>query len=207
MRIRCQQCGLDMDVPPRTEGSRLRCPECQFEFICALPRAIEVEQPAAGSDEIILVEEVDAAGPADAADADTRPAESPGDALAAAARSADEALAEMHGDAPAEVVRESPRKWYVMVGGAAAVALTYRELKQRAATGKITPRTKLWYAPKDVHLSARDVPGLFPEIDAERPKPTPPPAGKPVGDADSLSKALDSLMADADDGEDEPDAP
>ena len=201
MRIRCQQCGLDMDVPPRTEGSRLRCPECQFEFICALPRAVEVDQPpAAGSEEIVLVEEVDA-----------RPADSPTDALADAARSADEALAEMHGDAPAEVARENPRKWYVMVGGAAAVALTYQELKHRAAAGQITPRTKLWYAPKDVHLSARDVPGLFPEIDAQRTKPAkpppPPPMRKPVADADSLSRALDSLIADADDDEKEPDAP
>ena len=77
MRIRCQQCGLDMDVPPRTEGSRLRCPECQFEFICALPRAVEVDQPpAAGGEEIVLAEEADAA-----------------------ARPADEALAEMHADA------------------------------------------------------------------------------------------------------------
>lgn len=212
MRIRCQQCGLDMDVPPRTEGSRLRCPECQFEFICALPRAVEVDQPpAAGSEEIVLAEEVDAAGPVEAADADAPSADSPADALAAAAGSADEALAETHGDAPAEVARESPRKWYVMVGGAAAVALTYQELRQRAAAGQITPRTKLWYAPKDVHLSARDVPGLFPEIDAQRTtpaKPTPPPpAGKTVADADSLSKALDSLSADAGDTEKEPDAP
>ena len=144
--------------------------------------------PAAGSEEIVLAEEADAA-----------------------ARSADGALAEMHGDAPAEVARESPRKWYVMVGGAAAVALTYKELRQRAAAGRITPRTKLWYAPKDVHLSARDVPGLFPEIDAQRAKPAkpppPPPAGKPVADADSLSKALDSLVADAGDDEKGPDAP
>lgn len=180
MRIRCQQCGLDMDVPPRTEGSRLRCPECQFEFICALPRAIEPDQsPAAGSEEIVLVEEVDAAGSADRA--------------------------------PAKVARENPRKWYVMVGGAAAVALTYQELRHRAAAGQITPRTKLWYAPKDVHLSARDVPGLFPEIDAQRTTPAkpapPPPAGKPVADVDSLSKALDSLIADADDDRKEPDAP
>jgi hypothetical protein len=213
MRIRCRQCGLDIDVPPRTEGSRLRCPECQFEFICALPRAVEVDQPpAAGSEEIILVEEVDAAGPFEAADAGAPSADSPADALAAAAaRSADEAPAETHGDAPAEVVCESPRKWYVMVGGAAAVALTFSELRQRAAAGQITPRTKLWYAPKDVHLSARDVPGLFPETDARRTapaKPTPPrPTGKTVADADSLSKALDSLAAEAGEGEKESDAP
>lgn len=200
MRIRCQQCGLDMDVPPRTEGSRLRCPECQFEFICVLPRAIEVDQPPAGGEEIVLVDEVAPARPADAPDPAAPPADSPADALAAAAaRSADEP--------PTKIPRESPRKWYVMVAGAAAVALTYQELRQRAAAGLITPRTKLWYAPKDVHLSARDVPGLFPEIDAQRPappKPTPPP--KPVADADSLSQALDSLAAEAGD-DDEPDCP
>ena len=200
MRIRCEQCGLDMDVPPQTEGRKLRCPECEFEFICALPRAIEVDQSsaAAGGEEILLAEEADA-----------QPADSSEEAIAAAARSAEEALAEMHGEEPAEVARESPRKWYVMVGGAAAVALSYRELKERAAAGRITPRTKLWYAPKDVHLSARDVPGLFPEIDAQRTKPakpTPPPTtGKPVADADALSKALDSMTSEAGGPEDDSD--
>jgi len=198
MRIRCEQCGLDMDVPPQTEGRKLRCPECAFEFICALPRAIEVDQSsaAAGGEEIVLAEEADSAAPVEAAGADAQPAE--------------EALAEMHGEEPAEVARESPRKWYVMVGGAAAVALTYRELKERAAAGRITPRTKLWYAPKDVTLSARDLPGLFPEIDAERaetPKPPPRPAGEPAADADAdaLSKALDSMVAEAGGPEDDSD--
>lgn len=202
MHVRCQQCGVDMEVPPRTEGKQLRCPECGFEFICELPRAILVgRDDAAGTpEEIVLIDEVDPAAGQPPAPADDAVVElSMESALADETPSADEALAEMSPEKKDYILKDNPRQWHVLVGGVAAVALTYAQLKQRAAAGEIKPRTKLWYAPKDLTVSARDIPGLFGDRAAAPAEPSAPEAAEApeVTDAEAkaLAEALDVLSA------------
>lgn len=167
MRIRCEQCGLDMEVPADSVGRKLKCPGCKLVFVCRLPRAIVVDDASlAADDDLVLLDEVidEPIAPLEALAAE--PAEpSPPPAPQA---SADEALAEMSQAAPRQVTRENPRQWHVIVGGVRAVALTYPELVAKAARGDLKPKTKIYYAPEDLTISARDIPGLFAEIDAER---------------------------------------
>ena len=186
MRIRCGQCGLDMEVPPDCEGKKLRCPGCGLAFVCQVPKAIVLDEPppAEADEELILVEEVeqppDPLGALKAAADGSGPAEVPAEPKA----SVDEALAEMHQPAPKPIVRENSRPWHVFVGGVPAVALTYQELVQRAAAGEITPKTKIRYAPEGLTIPARDISGLFAEIDAQRQQEAPKP-----GPARRLSRA------------------
>ena len=57
-----------------------------------------------------------------------------------------------------------------MVGGVAAVALTYQELVARAAKDEIKPRSKIYYAPAGLTVPAQDIPGLFPQQHEKRKK-------------------------------------
>lgn len=169
MHIRCEQCELDMEVPPGAVGKTLRCPACGGTFTCRLPTAQVVEdepQELVLSDEVEPVEEVielaEEVEPESDEDADAM------DLTDAAP--ADAALDVMSRRQPKKIIKENPRQWYVMLGGVAAVALTYEELKAKAAAGKIRPKDKIHYAPRELTLQAREVPGLFPEQDAKRKK-------------------------------------
>ncbi len=215
MHIRCEQCGVDMEVPPRTEGKKLRCPECGLEFICRLPQAIVLDEGGiappdtaevvlADESEFVLAEEVSL--PAGDETGEEAP-DSALDQMAAAAGQAGEIPLGLTTRKSDYIVKPSPRQWHVMIGGAAAVALTYQELKDRAAAGEITPRDKVWYAPKDVTISVSDLPGLFPAHDAKRAeaeKARRPviPAGPPDPEAAALIRALDVLAVE---GEGKPD--
>ncbi len=86
-----------------------------------------------------------------------------------------------------------------IVDGVAAVALTYKELVVRAGERRIKPKDRIYYAPKDATLHARDIPGLFPDIDAKRPKPPKrfTPSGSLSADAGAAADALASLEQEA----------
>lgn len=171
MRIRCHNCGLDVEVPPGSDGMTFRCPHCGDTFVCQLPQAIPVDAPPPGNEVLELLDEADdePVELTDEVDDESALAEA-----AAARLPAHAVLAELGAAAPKRDVRENPRQWFVMIGGVAAVALTYEELAAKAAAGAIKPKDKIHYAPKDVTVSAREVPGLFPAEDARRAE-----AGKP----------------------------
>ncbi len=168
MFVRCTHCGLDLEAPPGGLGRRLRCPGCGGTFICRLPRATFADDLTAEpvDDALVLDDELPdrPPGPVQAPEAPEAPPEEVGEAPAAVA----EALAELDQSRPEPVVKESPRQWHVVIEGVPAVALTYPELVSRAAAGKIKARTKIYYAPKQLTVSARDIPGLFPAEDAKR---------------------------------------
>ena len=184
MRIRCEQCGLDMEVAPDSVGKKLKCPECMLVFVCQVPRAIVVDEQGQDGDLVVLDELIEEpAGPT---------------------ASADEALARMSRAAPKQVLRESPRQWHIIIGGVPAVALTYRELVQRAAEGEVKPKTRIYYAPKNLTMPARDIPGLFADIDAKRrqagkPKPVRPLTQAEKAEAAALAEAL-GAVGEADSG-------
>lgn len=196
MRICCEKCGLDMDVPPDTAGRKLKCPGCRVEFICPRPAAVEADERAPADEPVVLAEELD--GPAEKLADLTKAANEPSPPTSAKAM-AGEALANMGRGQPRKpVVRESPRQWQVIVGGVAAVALSYKQLVEKAARGEIKPKTKIHYAPKALTLSAGEIPGLFPDIDAEREKAArakpPPKVSRAVSaEAGVLADALGSL--------------
>ncbi len=170
MIVRCRHCGRDVEAPPDAAGRRLRCPECGKTFLCRLPRATVVDDqtPPDVPESLLLEEEVAEEAPPQ------EPPTAPADEVAAALdspeapRSSEDALARLGEAVPKTEVRESPRQWYVIIDGVAAVALTYGELVARAGEGKIKPRNKIYYAPKDLTVPARDIPGLFPQEDAKR---------------------------------------
>jgi len=168
MRIRCGNCGLDVEIPPGSDGRTFRCPHCGDTFICRVPEAIPVDAPPApppGNEVLELLDEIDDEPVELTDELDDASAL----AEAAAARlPAHAVLAELGAAAPKREVRENPRQWFVMIGGVAAVALTYEELAAKAAAGAVKPKDKIHYAPKDVTVAARDVPGLFPAEDARR---------------------------------------
>ena len=95
--------------------------------------------------------------------------------------------------------KPNPRQWYVIIDGVAAVALTYKELVVRAGERRIKPKDRIYYAPKDATLHARDIHGLFPDIDAKRPKPPKrfTPSGSLSADAGAAADALASLEQEA----------
>jgi len=203
MHVRCEHCGLDMEAPSGSVGRSLRCPQCHKTFVCRLPQAVVVE-PEPEPEEIVLEDEIVAEEPAEELLELTEAAEefeevSPLDAAAEATANVDEALDQMQDGTPKTVYKESPRQWYVMVGGVAAVALTYAELKHKAAVALVKPKTKIYYAPKDVTLMARDVPGLFPE-DQVKPRRRRKLSAKQADAVDDLAAALGQLG-------DEPDEP
>ena len=145
----------------------LRCPNCEKTFLCEIPKATVVGESPAAPESILLEDELpQPPQPVPPADQAPPPLPERNDSPAA---SPEEALAEM-GDvaAPKPKPRENPRQWCVVVDGVAAVALTYRELVGRAREGKIKPKTKIYFAPKEATILARDIPGLFPEEDARR---------------------------------------
>ena len=208
MHIRCRDCGVDMAVPARAEGKRLRCPECGREFICELPQGIILDEPAGNDEEIVLIDELTGAA---APESEFPLAEEVIDPLEWASPEtplAEEALADMAPAKPDYIVKENPRRWHVMVGGIDAVALTWEQLKQRAAAGDIRPRTELWYAPKDITLQARDLPGLFgpaePAPVAAEAEAEAEDEGEPVTDAavDEEAAALAAALGDLDAGSD-----
>jgi len=106
---------------------------------------------------------------------------------------------------PKRRTKPNPKQWYVIVDGVAAVALTYQELVARASKGLIRPKDKIYYAPKDATLSAGDIPGLYPELDAKRPKPKAPPRarGPLAAEAGAAAEALAGLEQDAEEVEEE----
>jgi hypothetical protein len=211
MRIRCPHCGLDLQVPPDSEGKTLRCPGCRESFDCRLPKAIVVEgeeappsspPPPPQEQELLLEDEVAPPEESPPDPVPSRPPPQPSPGL-----KADEALSELGRAQPRRIVKESSRQWYVLVGGVAAVALTYEQLKAKAAAGEIKPKTKIFYAPKDVTLPARDLPGLFGEEGADRDKPRrrrrlSEDAAAAVADAaEALSRLDDARGPAASDGE------
>ena len=210
MRVRCEHCGLDVEAPPDSVGKKIRCPECAGVFVCRLPEAEvlaedgqEQEQGEPGG-ELVLVDELTEPLPDDQAIelteglevAEEPPVEPE---VPAEAASPEEVLSDLGAAEPKRVVVENPRHWYIVVSGVAAVALTYDELKAKAAAGVVKPKTKVYYAPKDVTLRARDVPGLFGEEDkARRAQPAGPErhvsqAGGAAVEASEAAEALGSL--------------
>jgi hypothetical protein len=206
VRVRCEQCELDMEVPSGSVGKKLKCPGCGRIFVCQLPKAIVLDAPpvAAPSEEPVVLEEEVVVAPPDAA------AEL-AEASSGTKQAADDALAELDRSAPKRRVRPNRRHWHLIVHGVAAVALTYDQLVRRAAAGEIKPKTKIYYSPKDVTIPARDIPGLFPAIDAERRQAARPrPVGRlskdELAEASALAEALGTLNA-QEAGEDEPARP
>lgn len=201
LRIRCEQCELDMEVPSGSVGKKLKCPGCGRIFVCRLPKAIVPDAPAvaAPSDELAVLEDV---------------VETPPDAAAELARASagtkqapDDALAELDRSGPRRRVRPNRRHWHVIVAGVPAVALTYDQLIQMAAAGQVKPKTKIYYSPKDVTIPARDIPGLFPALDAERrraarPRPVRRLSKDELAEASALAEALGTLN-DGEAGEDD----
>ncbi len=72
---------------------------------------------------------------------------------------------------PAEEVTASSHPWYVIISGVPVAAMTFAQLRRKALQGTIRPRDKLYYAPKNAHLRAIDVPGLFPAAVLLTPSP------------------------------------
>ena len=145
----------------------LRCPNCEKTFLCEIPKAVVVGEPPPQPESIILEDEI--APPPEPIQLIEEPPPAAPEGNDPPAASLEEALAEMGHDAqPRPKPKENPRHWCVVVEGVAAVALTYRELVAHAREGKIKPKTKIYYAPKEVTIPARDIPGLFPEEDAKR---------------------------------------
>jgi len=202
MHVRCEHCGLDVEAPSGSVGKKLRCPQCGGVFTCALPKAAVVSEDEPGpAEELLLEDRLEETEPAEAA---MELAEQISDEPAPPAQplSADEALSGMARDRPEPVVQENPRHWYVLVSGVAAVALTYEELRAKAAAGAVTAKTKLFYAPKELALRAGDVPGLFADLDARRAeaaKPKPParrPSPEATATAADAAAALNGLGGD-----------
>jgi hypothetical protein len=158
-----------LEVAPATVGRKLRCPDCGEEFICRLPKAIVVDGQPRSEELVVLADELDASADELAALSEAMEAGPPLEPPAPAKpdtgprpkRAPDR-------EPPARLARDGPRQWHVVVGGVPAVALSYGQLVRRAAWGEIKPKTKIYYAPKDLTLSAGDIPGLFAEIDARR---------------------------------------
>ncbi|HET6427073.1 MAG TPA: hypothetical protein VM389_05155 [Phycisphaerae bacterium] len=202
MRVRCEHCGMDMEALPGSEGRSVRCPGCGGIFACRLPVAEIVEAiPYEQDGEVLLSEEIPE--PDDLELTDELAEEGPAEPV----ETVDDVLARAVRDKPKRIVEENPRQWYVMVGGVAAVALTFEELRQRAAEGQLKPRAKIFYAPKDVTVRARDIPGLFGAEDAKRaekaakaatpakPRRAAAPAGAAEDEAADLADALSKLEA------------
>ncbi len=200
MRIRCRKCGLDMEVRPDSVGRKLKCPACSLVFVCQVPRAIVVDGRPEGQadDDLVVLEEV-IEEPAEAEDALTSLTGATEPPLPSAPpQPPAKALEEMHQSAPKRVVRANPRQWYVLVGGVPAVALSYQELVRKAAEGEVKPKSKIYYAPQDLTVQAREIPGLFADIDAKRAQqsPAPRPARRPTAaeqaEAAAAAEALDA---------------
>jgi len=194
LRIRCEQCELDMEVPSGSVGKKLKCPGCGRIFVCQLPKAIALDAPAvaAPSDELVVLKDAVEAPPDAAAEL--------AQASAGTKQAADDALAELDRSGPKRRVRPNRRHWHVIVAGVPAVALTYDQLVQKAAAGQIKPKTKIYYSPKDVTIPARDIPGLFRAIDAERrraarPRPVRRLSKDELAEASALADALGTLNA------------
>ena len=193
---------MDMDVPPGSEGKPVRCPDCGGVFTSRLPVAEVVEAvPLEPEGEMLLTDEVFDAAPAAFEPIDEMDEEELG-ALDEAAESIADILARAVRDRPKRLVKENPRQWCVMVGGVAAVALTFEELRDRAASGQLKPRTKILYAPKDVTVRARDIPGLFGDADAGRAREADKPKeprqrrkARPAGAAEDTSEQDDAAEA------------
>jgi hypothetical protein len=221
MLIRCPKCQLEMDVPGDCVGRRLQCPGCRHAFACPRPKVIVLDEvaPPEGSQRpegvIVLKEVVEPgderigrgpeAGGAGSGEADgpaSRPGATPLDAMAAAAAKRSErlppeqVLARMGGQAPEKAVREDPRQWHVIVGGVPAVALTFEELVRQAAAGQVKPRSRVYYAPQGLTLSAREIPGLFPDLDAKR-RQEAKAASRPARRLSAAEKAEASTLAEA----------
>ncbi|OPX21669.1 MAG: hypothetical protein B1H04_06245 [Planctomycetales bacterium 4484_123] len=208
MHVRCEHCGLDMEAPSGSVGKKIRCPQCFGIFVCRLPEAEVVREDGRAqgepAEELVLEEELPEPLSDDQAIelteglevADEPPVEPE---VPAEAASPEEVLSDLGAGQPKRVVVENPRHWYVLVGGVAAVALTYDELKARAAAGVVKPKTRIYYAPKDVTLRARDVPGLFAEqgqpgqAGRVSPRPTRPSGGQVAAEASEVADALSSL--------------
>jgi hypothetical protein len=191
MRIRCDYCLIDLQAPSNAIGKTIRCPACGRSFPCRLPTAIvddtAPDQP--GESEVVL-EEVVQEAPPELAFAGAVEPEPVIDFIPAEVPVPDDALAML--DKPKPVMKESSRQWHVIVAGVPAVALTLAELKERVAEGLVKPRHKIYFAPQDVTLPARDVPGLFPELARKRgvklvARPSAPPVAAGGGKDDSAA--------------------
>ncbi len=175
----------------------LRCPSCEKTFLCEIPKATVVGEPPAGNASIILADELPEPPPPEPIQLIEEPPPAAPEPTSPPA-SLEETLAEMGRDAePRPKPKENPRQWCVVVDGVAAVALTYRELVARAHEGKIKPRTKIYYAPKEVTVPARDIPGLFPEADAKRAEQAARerPTFRPSAASAAAAAALDQMAA------------
>ena len=206
MIVRCRYCGLDVEAPPGSLGQLLRCPSCEETFRCEIPVASIVDEPAPPpppapepEDRLVLDDEVDE---------EIRLADDPLLAPPDPPPVTDDPIAALiraEAAEPKPRTRPNPRQWYVIVDGVAAVALTYKELVARAGKGLIRPKDKIYYAPKDATISAGDIPGLYPELDAKRPKPQAPPRarGPLATDAGAAADALAGLEQEAEEVADE----
>jgi hypothetical protein len=63
---------------------------------------------------------------------------------------------------PQEEVTACSHPWYVIIAGVPVAAMTFAQLRRKAMQGTIRPRDRLYYAPKNAHLRAIDLPGIFP---------------------------------------------
>jgi len=156
---------MDMEAPAGSEGRNLRCPGCGGVFAWRLPVAEIVEtDPDDPRGEVLLSDEISDPEPAASGPTEELEEEEEGEEVEAI----EDVLARAAEDKPKRIVEENPRQWYVMVGGVAAVALTFEELQQRAGGGQVKPKTRIFYARKGVTVRARDIPGLFPDEGARR---------------------------------------
>ena len=195
---------MDMDAPRGSEGKAVRCPGCGGVFTCRLPVAEVIEAvPLEPEGEMLLTDEVPETAPAAFKPIDQLDEEELAE-LDEAAESVADILARAVRDKPKRVVKENPRQWCVMVGGVAAVALTFEELRERAASGQLKPKTKILYAPRNVTVRARDIPGLFGGAEAGRTRQADkpeeprrrrkaPPAGADAPAAAAVADALSRL--------------
>jgi hypothetical protein len=200
MKVQCKICGIHLEAPPGCEGRKLRCPECGGVFVASIPRAALADEPAhtPPADEPVLLEDVVQTEPL-APSPPEPPEEEPIELTEEAGTPAD-VLAKMGQGKPQQLVRPSARQWHVLVAGVPAVALTYPELRRKAAAGEIKPRTKVHYVPRDLTMRAGDVPGLFPEAKPRPPvRPAPPVRTRRAApragasDADALAGALGAM--------------
>jgi len=193
MHVRCTHCGLDVEAPDGSLGKSLRCPKCSGIFECALPTAavvVEEDEPTGPAEELLLEDEVPAE-PAEGEPMELSDELDEGPTLEDLSRAVtpSDALSHLSGDRPKQVMKESPRQWYILVSGVAAVAMTYEDLKRKARIAAIKPKTKIYYAPEDLTIAARAIPGLFPAEDAKKAEAA---KGKyypkPAADADATAK-------------------